>query len=119
MLRRQFETIEQRGMSIAEYESRFLQLSRHAPDLVATEAERVRRFLIVLPAQTQQDCQWMVFMGSSFEDFVDYLRKRETLARQAHGGSENRQRQQGEYSGVRTAGTSRGESSQGRRQGRF
>ena len=92
-LRFQFERLEQGSMSISEYESRFLQLSRYGADLIATESERIRRFLIGLPADTQRDCEWMVFTRSSFEDVVDYLRKREVLTRAAQGGSEKRPKQ--------------------------
>ena len=115
-LRPQFERLEQGSMTISEYESRFLQLSRYGADLIATEPERIRRFLIGLPTDTQQDCEWMVFTRSSFEDVVDYLKKREVLSRQAQGGSEKRPKQQGEYSGSRSGGSSRGGSGQRRYQ---
>ena len=41
---REFLTLRQRTMTVAEYEVRFTQLSHYAPMMVATERDRCRRF---------------------------------------------------------------------------
>ena len=43
--RAEFEGLQQGGMSVAEYESKFHALARHASIILPTEAERVRRFV--------------------------------------------------------------------------
>ncbi|XP_070044819.1 uncharacterized protein [Nicotiana tomentosiformis] len=42
--RRQFERLQQGGMTVTQYETHFLDLARHAILLLPTERERVRRF---------------------------------------------------------------------------
>lgn len=43
-LRQQFEELRQGDMSVSEYAQRFTNLSRYAPELVAIEERRCRRF---------------------------------------------------------------------------
>jgi hypothetical protein len=43
-LREQFETLEQGNMTVSEYAARFQTLSRFAPELVASESRKCRRF---------------------------------------------------------------------------
>ena len=41
---REFLNLQQRNMTVAEYEVRFTQLSHYAPAMVSTEKDRCRRF---------------------------------------------------------------------------
>ena len=43
--REEFERLLQRGLTMAQYEVKFTELSRHAKDMVDTEEKKVRRFL--------------------------------------------------------------------------
>ncbi|XP_070045311.1 uncharacterized protein [Nicotiana tomentosiformis] len=43
--RRQFELLQQGGMFVTQYETRFVDLARHAIILLPTEREKVRRFI--------------------------------------------------------------------------
>ena len=43
--RKQFERLQQGSMTVTQYESRFVDLARHALLLLPTEGERVRRFI--------------------------------------------------------------------------
>ena len=40
-----FIKLRQRTLSVAEYETQFTKLSKFAPELIATEQRRVRRFV--------------------------------------------------------------------------
>ncbi len=40
-----FEALRQNGRSVDEYATEFLELSRYAPTIVATESMKVKRFL--------------------------------------------------------------------------
>ncbi len=42
--RREFISLRQRQLSVAEYEREFVRLSRYKREIVPTEAERCRRF---------------------------------------------------------------------------
>ncbi|XP_060180954.1 uncharacterized protein LOC132610647 [Lycium barbarum] len=64
----EFSTLEQRGRSVAEYETRFLTLSRYATALLPTEAERLEA------------------SGASFQSVVEHARKVESEMGRAHSG---------------------------------
>src|SRR3954467_7439097 len=44
-LRSQFERLQQRSMTVAEYRGEFTRLERFAPGICTTEAEQAKRFL--------------------------------------------------------------------------
>ncbi|XP_070045449.1 uncharacterized protein [Nicotiana tomentosiformis] len=44
-LRRKFDQLRQKGISVTQYKMRFSELARHAVWLVPTDRERIRRFI--------------------------------------------------------------------------
>jgi len=99
--RDQFCRLEQGSMSVAEYETRFHELSRYAEMILPTEEERVRCFVRGLRLQLRLETQSLVSAGRSFLDVVDHASTMEHLRREAQGGSEKRARHEGSYSDSR------------------
>ena len=49
----EFINLKQGEMTVVQYEAKFANLSKYAPDMVRTEAKRKRRFLIGLTSELQ------------------------------------------------------------------
>ena len=67
--REEFERIFQRCFTMAQYEAKFTELSRHAKDLVDTEEKKVRRFLGGLKPPIHD--QLVVLMLTEYGDVVN------------------------------------------------
>ena len=67
--RDEFERLIQRGLTVAQYEAKFTELSRHAKDLVDTEEKKVRRFLGGLKPPIHN--QLVVLMLTEYGDVVN------------------------------------------------
>ncbi|KAH0646331.1 hypothetical protein KY284_034215 [Solanum tuberosum] len=88
-------------MSMAKYETRFHELSRHAGMILPTEEERIRFFVRGLRLQLRLETQSLVSAGQYFLDIIDHASTMEHLRREAHGGNEKRPRHEGSYSDSR------------------
>ncbi|XP_059284771.1 uncharacterized protein LOC132038063 [Lycium ferocissimum] len=82
----EFSTLEQRGRSVAEYETRFLALSRYATALLPTEVERVRRFVKGLDLPLRLATLQLEASGASFQSVVEHARRVESEMGRAHSG---------------------------------
>ncbi|XP_069144424.1 uncharacterized protein [Solanum lycopersicum] len=69
--RAEFESLHQRGMSVAEYEGKFHALARHAWMILPTEAERVRRFVKGLIIPIRLGVSQVASSGVPFKKVVD------------------------------------------------
>ena len=67
--REEFERLMQRGLTVAQYEAKFTELSRHAKDMVDTEEKKVRRFLRGLRPPIHD--QLVVLMLTEYRDVVN------------------------------------------------
>ena len=88
-------------MSVAEYATRFHDLSRHAEMILPTDEERVRCFVRGLRLQLRLETQLLISAARSFLDVVDHASTTDHLHREAQGGSEKRARHEGSYSDSR------------------
>ena len=84
--RLRFESLTQGGMSVAEYEARFCQLSRQATSLIADEAERIHRFVLGLTHTIRSYVFRASRVGASFQSIVSIDREAELLDREEFGG---------------------------------
>ena len=94
-----FESLVQGGMSVAEYEARFCQLSRHASTLISDESEKVRRFVRGL---TPAICSYVFRSyreGTIFQTIMSTAREAELLDRDDFG-LPKRVRTGGHFSGT-------------------
>ena len=74
-------SLVQGGMSVADYEAQFCQLSRHASSLILSESERVRRFV---RGMTPAICSYVFRSyreGTPFQTVVSTAREAELLDR--------------------------------------
>ena len=67
--REEFERLLQRGMTVAQYEAKFTELSRHSEYMVDTEEKKVSRFLRGLRPNIQS--QLIVLMLTKYHDAVN------------------------------------------------
>ena len=67
--REEFEKLLQRGMTVAQYEAQFTELSRHAEYMVDTEEKKVSRFLRGLRPNIQS--QLIMLMLTEYSDAVN------------------------------------------------
>ncbi|XP_027150214.1 uncharacterized protein LOC113750440 [Coffea eugenioides] len=76
-----FIKCKQGAMSIAEYETNFTKLARYAPDLVATEQRRIRRFVQGLNVEIQEGLATAQI--STYSDAVEKAQRFETARAQS------------------------------------
>ncbi|XP_070009702.1 uncharacterized protein [Nicotiana sylvestris] len=98
---RQFKRLQRGSVTVTQYETRFIDLARHALLIIPTERQRVRRFIegLVHPIRLQMDKK----MGSkiSFQDVTNMARRVEIVLSQGSGqGSHKRPRHSGRFSGA-------------------
>ena len=67
--REEIERLMQRGLTVAQYEAKFIELSRHAKDMVDMEEKKVRRFLKGLRPPIHD--QLVVLMFTEYRDVVN------------------------------------------------
>ena len=65
-----FIKFRQRTVSVAEYETQFTKLSKFAPELIATEQRRVRRFMQGLDVEIQE-----ALAAAQINTFTEVLEK--------------------------------------------
>ncbi|XP_070056991.1 uncharacterized protein [Nicotiana tomentosiformis] len=86
-LRRQFEKLCHEGMSVTQYEIRFLKLAHHAVWLVPTERKRIRRFIDSLKAINYGLRFIMsreIMAGARFDEVVEIAIRQEMVRSQEH-----------------------------------
>src|SRR5688572_8787875 len=79
--RLRFESLVQGHLSVADYEARFCQLSRHATALISDESERVRRFVKGLIPSIRGYVFRSYREGTAFKTVVSIAREAELLER--------------------------------------
>ena len=67
--REEFERLLQRGLTVAQYEAQFTELSRHVEYMVDTEEKKVSRFLRGLRPNIQS--QLIMLMLTEYSDAVN------------------------------------------------
>ena len=100
-----FESLVQGGMSVADYEARFCQLSRYTTSLITSEPERIHRFVRGL---TPSICSYVFRSfreGTPFQTIVSTAREAELLDRDDFGGPK-RVQTGGKFSGTSSGGRS-------------
>ncbi|XP_060175920.1 uncharacterized protein LOC132606438 [Lycium barbarum] len=98
--REEFLHLEQRGMSMEAYVTRYLYLAHYSIPLIPTEPDRIRRFVSGLVDPLQIPSLQMEAIGASFQSIVEHASLVEAAkARAFGGGSEKRQRQIRRYGG--------------------
>ncbi|XP_059315758.1 uncharacterized protein LOC132066467 [Lycium ferocissimum] len=102
--REQFLHLEQRGMSLESYVTRFLYLARYSTPLIPTEADRIRRFVGGLVGSLQIPCLQMESMGASFQSIIEHASMVEGAKARAFSGGDKRPRQTGSFGGSSTRG---------------
>ncbi|XP_070050452.1 uncharacterized protein [Nicotiana tomentosiformis] len=106
-LHRQFEQLQQEGMSVTQYEMRFSELARHAVWLVPNERERIRRFIDGLHYQLYFIMTQECVSGARFDELVDIARWIEMVRSQEREEREvKRPPVSGDLSGVPSGGQS-------------
>ena len=81
-----FESLVQGSMSVADYEARFCQLSRHASSLITGEPERIHRFVRGLTPTIRSYVFRSSREGAPFQTIVSTTREAELLDRNDFGG---------------------------------
>ncbi|XP_027174577.1 uncharacterized protein LOC113774220 [Coffea eugenioides] len=76
-----FIKCKQGAMSVAEYETNFTKLARYAPDLIATEQRRIRRFVQGLNVEIQEGLATAQI--STYSDAVEKAQRFETARAQS------------------------------------
>ena len=99
---REFLNLRQRGMTVAEYEVRFTQLSHYAPMMVSTERDRCRRF--------EEGLHYDIWSRLTLSDTRTYQDLRAAATRAERLLKEN-ERYQAARKSKRSATSPRGESS--------
>ncbi|XP_070009976.1 uncharacterized protein [Nicotiana sylvestris] len=101
--RAKFEHLCQGAMTVSEYAICYTRLSRHAPALVATVCERVRRFIEGLISPSRSSMAQELEMDISYQQVVTISRSIEGMhAREREEREAKRSRESGHYSGART-----------------
>ncbi|XP_049362754.1 uncharacterized protein LOC125827500 [Solanum verrucosum] len=98
-----FESLVQGSMSVADYEARFCQLSRHASALISGEPERIHRFVKGLTPTIRSYVFRSSREGASFQTIVSAAREAELLERDDFSGPK-RVRTGGQYWGTSSGG---------------
>ncbi|XP_027169401.1 uncharacterized protein LOC113769125 [Coffea eugenioides] len=76
-----FIKCKQGAMSVAEYETHFTKLARYAPDLIATEQRRIRRFVQGLNVEIQEELATAQI--NTYSDAVEKAQRFETARAQS------------------------------------
>ncbi|XP_070042546.1 uncharacterized protein [Nicotiana tomentosiformis] len=106
-LRRQFEQLRQKSVSVTQYEMRFLELARHAIWLVPTERERIRRFIDGFSYQLHFSITQENAPGARLDEVVDIAQRLELVRSQELKEREaKRPRSLGGFSNVSSGGQS-------------
>ncbi|XP_070046601.1 uncharacterized protein [Nicotiana tomentosiformis] len=99
--RRQFERLQWGGITVTQYETRFMDLARHAVVLIPTERERVRRFIDGLTFSIRLQMAKEAEDDISFQRAVDTARRIEMVRGQERGPvSDKRPHYFGSFSGA-------------------
>ena len=77
--RAEFEQLRQGAMTVLEYAVRFSELARHAPALVATVRERVRRFIEGLHPSIRASMARDLEMDITYQQAVSIARRVEGM----------------------------------------
>ncbi|XP_070046067.1 uncharacterized protein [Nicotiana tomentosiformis] len=100
--RTEFEQLRQGTMTLSEYAIRFNELARHAPSLVATVKERVRRFIEGLHPSIRTSMVRELEMDITYQQAVSIAGRVEGIFAQDREEKEpKRSRETGDYSGAR------------------
>ncbi|XP_070054265.1 uncharacterized protein [Nicotiana tomentosiformis] len=100
--RAEFEQLRQGSMTMSKYAVCFSELARHAPALVATARERVRRFIEGLHPSIGTSMARELDMDISYKQVVSIARRVEgMLAWDREKREAKRSRETGHYSGAR------------------
>ncbi|XP_070051777.1 uncharacterized protein [Nicotiana tomentosiformis] len=100
--RAEFEQLRQGSMTVSEYAVHFSRLARHAPALVATVKERVRRFIEGLHPSIRTSMARELEMDITYQQAVSIARRVEGMfARDREEREAKRSRETGNYSGAR------------------
>ncbi|XP_070050123.1 uncharacterized protein [Nicotiana tomentosiformis] len=100
--RAEFEQLRQGVMTVLEYEVRFSELARHAPVLVATIRERVRRFIEGLHPSIHTSMARELKMDFTYQQAVSIARRVEGMfSRDREEREAKRSRETGHYIGAR------------------
>ncbi|XP_070022928.1 uncharacterized protein [Nicotiana sylvestris] len=105
-LRYQFEHLEQVQMFVTDYEARFSKLSRHALMILATDAEKVQRFVAGLHPGIRASMAREVDMGTEYQLVVEISRRIEGYRQRDIGQiqQDKRARFTGEFKGAPARG---------------
>ncbi|XP_070036090.1 uncharacterized protein [Nicotiana tomentosiformis] len=99
--RAEFKQLRQGFMTVSEYTVRFSGFSRHAPALVATVRERVRRFIEGLNPGIKTSMARGLEMDIVYQLVVEIARRLEGMgAREREGREAKRPQDSGTYSGA-------------------
>ncbi|XP_055824467.1 uncharacterized protein LOC129892996 [Solanum dulcamara] len=101
--RLRFENLRQEGLTVAEYETRFYQLSRHAMAVLPDETERIRRFVRGLNYTIRTAVFRPAREGASFQSIVGAAKEAELMEREEFGDPK-RARASGQFSGTSSGG---------------
>ncbi|XP_055827405.1 uncharacterized protein LOC129895689 [Solanum dulcamara] len=101
--RLRFENLRQEGLTVAEYETRFYQLSRHAVAVLPDETERIRRFVRGLNYTIRTAVFRPAREGASFQSIVGAAKEAELMEREEFGDPK-RARASGQFSGTSFGG---------------
>ncbi|XP_055830900.1 uncharacterized protein LOC129899929 [Solanum dulcamara] len=109
--RLRFKSLTQNGMSVAEYEAHFCQLSRHATILIPDEVERVRKFMKGLTLSIRSYVFRSSREGASFQSILSTAKEAELMVREKFGDTK-RACTSGQFLGTSSGGrgTYRGDS---------
>ncbi|XP_070036187.1 uncharacterized protein [Nicotiana tomentosiformis] len=103
--RRHFECLQQGSMTVTQYETRFVDLARHAIVLLPTEKERVRRFIDELTYTIRLQMAKETGSDISFQTTVNIARQIELVHAQEIGSvSYKRPRYSGNFRGASSGG---------------
>ena len=95
-------------MTVSEYAVCYTSLARHAPALISTIRERVRRFIEGLIPSIRSSMARELEMDISYQQVVSIARRIEGMhAREREEREAKRPRESGHYSGARTPAAGR------------
>lgn len=80
--RAEFESLQQKGISVAEYEVKFHALARHASMILPTKDERVRRFVKGLIIPIRMGVSQVAAPGATFQRVVDAAKELDMIRRE-------------------------------------
>ncbi|XP_070020610.1 uncharacterized protein [Nicotiana sylvestris] len=106
--RAEFEHLRQGAMTISGYAICYTKLARHAPTLVSTIRDRVRRFIEGFIPSIRYSMAHELEMDISYQQVVSITRRIEGMhTREREERESKRSRESGHYSGARTPTTGR------------